>query len=231
MEDEARELNCGFVSRMARGRPWMRMKIAASLDGRTALSDGRSRWITGPDARRDGHHWRARACAVLTGIGTVKADDPELNVREVVTTRQPARIVVDSRLETPLEARVLGKGTLIASAMEERTRRAALVAKGASVLALPNAGGDVDLAALVRELARRHMNEVHVEAGAKLNGALFQARLIDELLVYLAPSVLGDRARGMFALPALRELAERRELDVRDVRMIGADIRVIARVR
>ena len=231
METQARELNCGFVSRMARGRPWVRVKIAASLDGRTALSNGRSRWITGPEARRDGHHWRARACAVLTGIGTVKADDPELNVREVSTARQPVRIVVDSRLETPLEARVLGEGTLIASAVDEKTRSAALTAKGASVLVLPNAGGEVNLAALLRELAGRHMNEVHVEAGARLNGALLQARLIDELLVYLAPSVLGDAARAMFALPELQDLAGKRELEVRDVCMIGADIRVIARVR
>lgn len=230
METQARELNCGFVSRMSRGRPWIRVKVAASLDGRTALANGRSRWITGPEARRDGHGWRARACAVLTGIGTVRADDPELNVREVPTTRQPVRVVVDSRLETPLEARVVGEGTLIAAAAES-ARKAALIAKGASVLVLPNSGGDVDLAGLMLELARRSLNEVHVEAGAKLNGALLQARLIDELLVYLAPSVLGDDARAMFDMPELHDLAQRNELEVRDVRMIGADIRVIARVR
>jgi diaminohydroxyphosphoribosylaminopyrimidine deaminase/5-amino-6-(5-phosphoribosylamino)uracil reductase len=231
MEAEARELNCGFVSRMSRGRPWVRVKIAASLDGRTALSDGRSRWITGPEARRDGHHWRARACAVLTGIGTVKADDPELNVREVSTSRQPLRVVVDARLETPSKARVLGEGTLIATTVNEVARNAVFDAKGAAVLALPNAGGDVDLAALLRELAARHINEVHVEAGARLNGALLQARLIDELLVYLAPSLLGANARGMFDVPEVRELAQRHELEVRDVRTIGRDIRVIARVR
>jgi diaminohydroxyphosphoribosylaminopyrimidine deaminase/5-amino-6-(5-phosphoribosylamino)uracil reductase len=231
MEDEARQLNCGFVSRMSRARPWVRVKVAASLDGRTALSDGRSRWITGPEARRDGHHWRARSCAVLTGIGTVKADDPELNVRDVSTMRQPVRIVVDSRLETPVAARMLGAGTLVATAREERARAAALTARGASVLVLPNTTGGVDLAALMRELARRNMNEVHVEAGARLNGALLEARLIDELVVYLAPSLLGDGARGMFHVPEVRELAERRELEIRDVRMLGADVRVIARVR
>jgi diaminohydroxyphosphoribosylaminopyrimidine deaminase/5-amino-6-(5-phosphoribosylamino)uracil reductase len=231
MEEEARELNCGFVSRMSRGRPWVRVKIAASLDGRTALSNGRSRWITGPEARRDGHHWRARACAVLTGIGTVKADDPELNVRDVATTRQPVRIVVDSRLETPREARVLGRGTLIATTMNETTRSRAFDAKGAALFALPDLDGEVDLAALMRELARRNMNEVHVEAGARLNGALLQASLIDELVVYLAPSLLGSGARAMFDVPEVRELAERRQLDVRDVRMIGGDVRVIARVR
>jgi diaminohydroxyphosphoribosylaminopyrimidine deaminase/5-amino-6-(5-phosphoribosylamino)uracil reductase len=231
MEEEARELNCGFVARMSRGRPWVRVKIAASLDGRTALSDGRSRWITGPEARRDGHHWRARACAVMTGVGTVKADDPELNVREVATTRQPLRIVVDSRLETPVTARVLGERTLIAAAVEERSRTAGLTATGASVIVFPTAAGGVDLAGLLRELAARNLNEVHVEAGATLNGALLKARLIDELLVYLAPSLLGAGARGMFDVPEVRELAERYELQVRDVRPIGADIRVIARVR
>jgi diaminohydroxyphosphoribosylaminopyrimidine deaminase/5-amino-6-(5-phosphoribosylamino)uracil reductase len=231
MEDEARALNCGFICRMSRGRPWIRVKIAASLDGGTALSNGRSRWITGPEARRDGHHWRARACAVLTGIGTVKADDPELNVRELATTRQPVRIVVDSRLDMPLAARMLDEGTVIASATGEKTRCAALAAKGASVLVLPNAAGEVDLPALMRELARRNMNEVHVEAGARLNGALLQARLVDEVLVYLAPSLLGNGARGMFDVPEMRELSERYELDVRDLRMFGSDVRIVARVR
>jgi diaminohydroxyphosphoribosylaminopyrimidine deaminase/5-amino-6-(5-phosphoribosylamino)uracil reductase len=231
MEEEARELNRGFVSRMSRGRPWVRVKIAASLDGRTALANGRSRWITGPEARRDGHHWRACACAVLTGVGTVKADDPELNVRDVATTRQPVRIVVDSRLETPPGARVLGEGTLIATTVEENARSAAFAAKGASVLVLPELDGEVDLAALARELARRNTNEVHVEAGARLNGALLRARLIDEVLVYLAPTLLGASARGMFDVPEVRELAERHEFDVRDVRMVGGDVRVIARVR
>ncbi len=231
LEKEARDLNCGFASRMSRGRPWVRLKVAASLDGRTALANGRSRWITGPEARCDGHRWRARACAVLTGIGTVKADDPQLNVREIPTPRQPVRIVVDSRLETPGEARILGHGTMIASTVDDPTRKAVFDAKGTSVLTLPNVEGEVDLAALMHELARRHLNEVHVEAGATLNGALLQARLVDELLVYLAPSLLGDAARGMFALPQLEDLAERHELDVCDVRMVGGDVRVIARVR
>jgi diaminohydroxyphosphoribosylaminopyrimidine deaminase / 5-amino-6-(5-phosphoribosylamino)uracil reductase len=231
MEDEARQLNCGFVSRMSRARPWIRVKIAASLDGRTALSDGRSRWITGAEARRDGHQWRARSCAVLTGVGTVRADDPELNVRDVPTTRQPPRIIVDSRLETPPHARILGEGTLIATASNETSRLAALTAKGASVLTVSTDGREVDLVALMGELARRNMNEVHVEAGARLNGALLRARLIDELVVYLAPSLLGDTARGMFQAPEIRDLAARHELDLRDVRMIGADIRVIAGMR
>jgi diaminohydroxyphosphoribosylaminopyrimidine deaminase / 5-amino-6-(5-phosphoribosylamino)uracil reductase len=231
MEAEARQLNCGFLSRMSRARPWVRVKIAASLDGKTALSDGRSRWITGAEARRDGHHWRARACALLTGVGTVKADDPQLNVRDVATTRQPARIIVDSRLETPPAARILAEGTLIAATMNEPARAAALTAAGASVLMLPSDGVGVDLAALMKELARRNTNEVHVEAGARLNGALLRARLIDELVVYLAPSLLGDGARGMFQVAEVRELAQRHELEVRDLRLIGADVRLIARVR
>src|SRR5688572_2429718 len=163
MEEAARELNIGFVSRMTRGRPWVRMKIAASLDGRTALSNGRSQWITGPEARLDGHRFRARACAVMTGIGTVKDDDPQLNVREVETPRQPVRIVVDSRLETPISARVIGAGTLIAAAGANAAAVKMLEAEGAEIVVLPNDTGKVDLAALLRELARRQMNEIHVE--------------------------------------------------------------------
>jgi diaminohydroxyphosphoribosylaminopyrimidine deaminase/5-amino-6-(5-phosphoribosylamino)uracil reductase len=230
MEDEARELNIGFVSRMTRGRPWVRAKLAASLDGKTALLNGRSQWITGAAARRDGHHWRARACAVLTGIGTVKDDDPELTVRDVPTTRQPVRVVVDSRIEVPVTARVLGPGTLVAVAVEDSARMAQVRARGAEIVTLPNPAGKVDLEALLEELARRGMNELHVEAGHKLNGSLLEAGLIDELVVYFAPHLLGDTARGMFALPVLTDLAERRVLRFRDLRMIGEDIRVIARV-
>jgi len=207
LEDEAREVNIGFTSRMTRGRPWVRMKVAASLDGKTALNNGRSRWITGEAARRDGHHWRARACAVLTGIGTVRDDDPLLTVRDVETTRQPLRIVVDSRLELPLNARVLrGGGLLIASARDDTRAIAALREKGAEVVVIPNRAGKVELPALMRELAKREINEIHVEAGHRLNGSLVDEGLIDELLVYLAPSLLGDAARGMFHLPELADL-------------------------
>ena len=230
MAHEARELNIGFVSRMTRGRPWVRMKIAASLDGRTALLNGVSRWITGPEARRDGHRWRARACAILTGIGTVKDDDPQLTVREVETPRQPVRVVVDSRLETPPSARVLGAGTLIATAAADSPAESALRSRGAEVLVLPNESGKVDLAALMRELARREMNEIHVEAGFRLNGSLLRENLVDELVVYLAPHILGDASRGMFDLPELEDLAGRRELNVTHMRSVGNDIRIIARV-
>jgi diaminohydroxyphosphoribosylaminopyrimidine deaminase/5-amino-6-(5-phosphoribosylamino)uracil reductase len=206
------------------------MKSAASLDGKTALNNGRSRWITGEAARRDGHHWRARACAVLTGIGTVRDDDPQLTVRDVTTTRQPLRVVVDSRLELPHTARVLEGGhVLIAGARDDRSVIAALREKGAEVVVIPNRAGKVELPELMRELARREMNELHVEAGHRLNGSLVAEGLVDELVVYLAPIVLGDAARGMFELPELTDLAHRRPLTIRDVRMIGSDIRIVAR--
>ncbi len=230
LENAARELNIGFVSRMTRGRPWVRMKIAASLDGRTALLNGRSQWITGEAARRDGHHWRAQACAVLTGIGTVRDDDPQLTVREVETPRQPLRVVVDSNLETPPAAKILqGGGALVAAARAEEGKIAALRAQGAEVIVMPNRAGKVELGDLFRELARRGINEVHVEAGHKLNGSLIVEGCVDELVVYLAPSLIGDAAHGMFDLPALADLAGRRELKIRDLRQIGPDIRVIAR--
>jgi diaminohydroxyphosphoribosylaminopyrimidine deaminase/5-amino-6-(5-phosphoribosylamino)uracil reductase len=232
MEDEARELNIGFVSRMTRGRPWVRMKVAASLDGRTALLNGTSRWITGEQARRDGHHWRARACAVLTGAGTVREDDPQLTVRDVPTSRQPLRVVVDSKLETPPGARILaGGGTLVAAAQKDAAKIAALEAQGAEVIVIPNRAGKVELPDLFRELARREVNEVHVEAGFRLNGSLVREGQVDEALVYLAPAFVGDKALGMVDLPELEELSGRRELAVRDLRMIGPDIRLIARFR
>lgn len=231
MEDEARALNIGFVSRMSRGRPWLRMKIAASLDGRTALADGRSQWITGPEARRDGHAWRARACAVLTGIGTVRDDDPRLDVREVETTRQPLKVVVDSRLQLPLSAKLLAGGkVLVATATASDPGIAALRDRGAEVVALPNARGKVDLMELMRELARRGINEVHVEAGTRLNGSLLREHLVDELLLYLAPGILGDTARGMFGLPELTDLAQKRLVQFADVQTIGSDLRILARV-
>lgn len=230
LESQARELNVGFCARMARGRPWVRMKLAASLDGKTALLNGASRWITGAAARRDGHAWRARACAVLTGIGTLRDDDPQLTVREVETPRQPLRVVIDSRLETPTGAKVLdGGGTLIAAAIEDAGKLHALRERGAEIFVCANAAGKVELPALMRELARRGVNEVHVEAGYRLNGSLLREGLVDELLVYLAPHLIGDAARGMFGLPELERLDGRHALEVRDLRMVGNDIRVIAR--
>ena len=230
MEAPARELNIGFVSRMTRGRPWLRMKLAASLDGKTALDNGVSQWITGSPARLDGHRWRARACAILTGIGTVQGDDPQLNVRDVDTARQPLKVVVDSRLELPLNARVLDGGALlVACATETDERSAALRELGAQILCLPNNEGRVDLPALLAELGRRGVNELHVEGGFTLNGALLAAGLVDELLLYLAPCLIGDAARGMFDMPALASLQDKRKLLINDVRMVGADLRLLAR--
>jgi diaminohydroxyphosphoribosylaminopyrimidine deaminase / 5-amino-6-(5-phosphoribosylamino)uracil reductase len=232
LESEARELNIGFVSRMTRGRPWLRLKAAASLDGKTALNNGISQWITGPDARRDGQRWRARACAIMTGIGTVRDDDPQLNVRDVETPRQPLRVVVDSRLETPLSARILqGAPVLIAGAVDNAEKKALLRSTGAEVLILPNAAGKVELKDLLEELARRGINEVHVEAGFKLNGSLLREGLVDELLLYLAPCLIGHDASGLFNLPALTSLDDKRLLQIRDLRQIGEDIRLIARPR
>jgi diaminohydroxyphosphoribosylaminopyrimidine deaminase/5-amino-6-(5-phosphoribosylamino)uracil reductase len=230
LETEARELNIGFVSRMTRGRPWLRLKAAASLDGKTALNNGVSQWITGPAARRDGHAWRARACAILTGIGTVRDDDPSLTVRDVATTRQPLRVVVDSRLEVPLTARILqGEPVLIAGAIENVEKMAMLRATGADVVILPNVAGKVELKALLELLGQRGINEVHAEAGFKLNGSLLREGLVDELLLYLAPCLIGHEASGLFNLPELVSLDGKQRLQIRDLRQVGADIRVLAR--
>lgn len=229
LAEQAYELNIGFFSRMTRGLPWVRMKTAASLDGMTALHNGVSQWITGPEARADGHHWRARACAILTGIGTVKADDPQLNVRAVETPRQPRRIVVDSKLDIDLSAKILaGDGVWIAAAVRGPEKEAALAAAGHEVIMLPNAAGKVDLPALMRELGRRQINELHVEAGGKLNGSLIREGCVDELLVYLAPSLIGD-AQGMFALPPLTDLGRKQQLTFHEVKQIGDDLRILAR--
>lgn len=231
LENEARELNIGFISRMTRGRPWLRLKTAASLDGKTALNNGVSQWITGPDARRDGHRWRARACAILTGIGTVRDDDPQLNVRDVETSRQPLRVVVDSRLDIPLTARILDGGpVLIAAAVDQPEKVAMLRSTGAEVVIFPNEVGKVELKDLLEELGRRGINEVHAEAGFKLNGSLLREGLVDELLLYLAPCLIGHEASGLFNLPALTSLENKRSLQIRDLRQIGADIRVLARL-
>lgn len=229
LEDEARELNIGFFSRMQRGKPWVRMKSAASLDGKTALHDGRSQWITSSTAREDGHWWRARACAVLTGIGTVLQDDPQMNVRALETPRQPRRIVVDSRLQISPTARILdGGGTWVVTAVSDPQKEARLREQGAEIILLPNAQGKVDLPALVLELGRREINEVHVEAGSKLNGSLIREGCVDELLLYLAPSLLGD-AQGMFDLPAPPDLARQQRLSFHTFEQIGPDLRILAR--
>lgn len=227
----ARELNIGFFARVQRGRPWVRMKIAASLDGRTALADGRSRWITGAAARADGQAWRRRASALLTGIGTLRADDPRLDVRALATTLQPTLVVVDTRLETPPTARLFDvpeRAVWIYAAQDDRARAAALAARGAELRRLPDAHGRVDLAALLGELAARGVNELHVEAGERLNGALLAADLVDELLVYLAPRLVGP-GRAMAALPPLPALDAAGPWRFVDVQRIGEDLRILAR--
>ncbi|HEY8024584.1 MAG TPA: bifunctional diaminohydroxyphosphoribosylaminopyrimidine deaminase/5-amino-6-(5-phosphoribosylamino)uracil reductase RibD [Burkholderiaceae bacterium] len=229
LEEEAREINIGFFSRMQRGKPWVRMKAAASLDGKTALFNGKSQWITSAAARADGHRWRARACAILSGIGTVRADNPQLNVRGVDTTRQPVRIVVDRALELDPSARVLeGGGTLVIAARPNPEKEAALRDRGAEIIMLPNLHGKVDLPALMLELGRRQINELHLEAGYKLNGSLIREGCVDELLLYLAPDLLGA-AQGMFELPQLEDLDGKRRLTFRDIKQIDTDLRILAR--
>ena len=229
MEAEARALNIGFVSRMTRNRPWVRMKIAASLDGKTALNNGTSQWITGEAARQDAHRLRARSCAILTGIGTVLADNPELSVRHVQTPRQPLRTVVDSRLEIPVDARLLrGGGELIFTANAAEGKIGALQDMGARVIVVPDQKNRVDLGNMMRMLADLEINEVLVEAGSGLNGSLVSAGLVDELIFYLAPCLIGDPAQGMLKLPELTNLSEKRTLKVRDLRMIGTDLRLTA---
>lgn len=232
MQAEAERLNVGFVRRMRTGRPFVRSKLAISLDGRTALQNGASRWITGEAARADVQHWRARSSAIVTGIGTVLADDPALNVRAFPRRVQPLRVIVDTKLQTPPQAQMLrleGK-TLIATASRDGARIGALQAQGAEVLTLAADADGVDLAALMAQLAAREINEIWVEAGARLNGVLLARGLIDELVIYLAPHLLGNDARGMFALPALTDMAQRTALTIDDVRRIGADWRMVARV-
>jgi diaminohydroxyphosphoribosylaminopyrimidine deaminase / 5-amino-6-(5-phosphoribosylamino)uracil reductase len=224
LEGEARELNVGFLSRMQRGRPWVRLKIAASLDGRSALASGASQWITGLEARRDGHRWRARACAVLTGIGTVAADDPQLTVRDVETPRQPLRVVVDSRLEISRNAKILqGPRVLLFAAREGSAP------DNADVVVLPNAKGKVALPRMLEELARRGVNELHVEAGFRLNGSLVREGCVDEFLVYLNASFLGEGAQGMLDLPPVGELSQRAQLKLMSVERLGDDLRIVAR--
>lgn len=232
LADLARELNIGFLRRMQTGRPFVRLKIAASLDGRTALDNGVSQWITGPAARADGHLFRKRAGAVLTGIGTVRDDDPRLDVRLVETARQPLRVVVDSRLETPPTARLLAPPgqVLLYAAVDPVTRPEshALRERGAEICALPGPGGKVDLAAMLDDLGRRGVNELHVEAGHKLNGSLLRAGLADELLVYLAPKLLGQ-GREMAAFGPLTTLDEAPNWRWLDCVPIGDDLRLRAR--
>ena len=233
MQAQAEEAHRGFLHRMRHGRPWMRIKAAASLDGRIALANGESRWITGDGARHDVHAMRARSCAILTGIGTVQADDPELTVRHVPCSRQPRRVLIDSRLEVSPGARILkGSPLVLFTLSTDAARRAAVQAQGAELIhakADPAAPGKADLRAVARELGALGFNEVTVETGSKLNGSLLAAGVIDEIVFYFAPKLLGDSAQGLFALPEMTRLEQSLRPRITDVRTIGVDLRVTAR--
>ncbi|MDB5877782.1 MAG: riboflavin biosynthesis protein RibD [Variovorax sp.] len=234
--ETSRALNIGFFSRMVRQTPWVRMKTAASLDGKTALENGSSQWITGEAARTDGHAWRARASAVLTGVGTLLEDDPRLDVRLVDTPRQPHLVIVDSHLQTPPDAKLFeipGRQVWIYCASRDADKASALEARGATVVCLANPRGKVDLAAMLRDLAAREVNELHVEAGEKLNGSLMREGMVDELLVYLAPKFLGSglgMANEPFAGGPLTDLARATALEFRSVDRFGPDIRIVAQL-
>ncbi|MFM8798216.1 MAG: bifunctional diaminohydroxyphosphoribosylaminopyrimidine deaminase/5-amino-6-(5-phosphoribosylamino)uracil reductase RibD [Fluviibacter sp.] len=240
MAAEAEALNVGFVKRMCQGLPWVRLKMAGSLDGRSALANGQSQWITGPEARADGHRFRARAQAILTGVGTLLEDDPLMTVRgvdapmaQVTATPVPLapslRVVLDSHLRMPVTAKILRGGCLVATASTDAERTAALRAAGAEVLVVPDSAGRVDLKALLRNLAERGINEVHLEAGPRLSGVFLKAGLIDELLLYMAPTLLGSDARGWFDDLNLTNLDQKTQWRFQDVRMLGADLRIVAR--
>lgn len=240
MAAEAEALNVGFVKRMRTGLPWVRLKMAGSLDGHSALANGQSQWITGPEARADGHRFRARAQAILTGVGTLLEDDPLMTVRGVDTpmaqvTATPVplapslRVVLDSHLRMPVAAKILQGGCLVATASPDVERTASLRAAGAEVLVVPDSADRVDLKALLRNLAERGINEVHLEAGPRLSGVFLKAGLIDELLLYMAPTLLGSDARGWFDDLNLTNLDQKTQWQFQDVRMLGADLRITAR--
>ncbi len=233
LQAESERLNPGFISRMTRGRPYLRVKLAASLDGRTALANGASKWITGEAARTDVQRLRARSSAILTGIGTVLADDPALTVRDLDVDRQPLRVVVDPQLRMRHEAHMLSQpgATLIVTGEDQANAAAALRAAGAEVVCLPVVSERMNLKLLLELLAGREVNEVLVEAGATLCGELLHAGLVDELVLYLAPHLLGSDARGLFAIPCLEDMADRIALDIQDVRAVGADWRITAKLQ
>jgi diaminohydroxyphosphoribosylaminopyrimidine deaminase/5-amino-6-(5-phosphoribosylamino)uracil reductase len=231
LEPTARELNLGFLSRMERGRPWVRLKMAASLDGRTALADGESRWITGETSRGDVQRLRARSSAILTGAGTVLQDDPRLNVRLPGATRQPLRVVLDCELGMAPEARILSPPgeTVVMTASEDSVRAGRLVAAGARVEAIARDAGGLDLRAVMARLAELEVNELHVECGATLAGGLMSAGLVDELVLYVAPILLGDAARPLMSFGPLLRMADRPEFELISTRRIGPDLRLTLR--
>jgi diaminohydroxyphosphoribosylaminopyrimidine deaminase/5-amino-6-(5-phosphoribosylamino)uracil reductase len=235
MAKEAQALNPGFISRMTHGLPYVRSKIAASLDGRTALKNGRSSWITGESARHDVQHWRAQSCAIITGIGSVLTDNPSMNVRLENVRRQPLRVIVDSRLQTPVDCKMLDATTMQASpviivyASDVSNNADSLNATGAELLYLPDTNGQVDLVALLSHLAQRGINEVLLEAGQGLNGAFLHANLVDEFIFYYAPKLMGSDAKAMFLMPELTEMQQVTDLQIIEVRQFGQDVRLRAK--
>ncbi|MCB1948877.1 bifunctional diaminohydroxyphosphoribosylaminopyrimidine deaminase/5-amino-6-(5-phosphoribosylamino)uracil reductase RibD [Nitrosomonas sp.] len=233
LQEQAWALNSGFVKRMQHRRPWVRLKIAVSLDGKTALNNGQSQWISSEAARIDGHRWRARSCAVLTGIGTILSDNPQLTVRHISASRQPKKVIIDNRLAIPADARVLqGEDVFIFTASVEETSKIDRLEKTdtAQVIVFEGSGRRVNLNSMIETLAKLGLNEILVEAGTGLSGALIQDGLVDELIVYMAPSLLGSEAKNMFQLPEMVNLDQKIALSIEDVRMIGRDIRIIARL-
>ncbi|MGB5440021.1 MAG: bifunctional diaminohydroxyphosphoribosylaminopyrimidine deaminase/5-amino-6-(5-phosphoribosylamino)uracil reductase RibD [Gammaproteobacteria bacterium] len=233
LAEDAAHLNPGFVMRMRHGRPWVRCKLAMSLDGRTAMANGESNWISAEQARRDVHKLRARSAAIMTGIDTVLADDPSLTVRLDETTaafRNPLRVVLDSNLRMPADAKLLGLPgeTLIITAVADADKKARLQRDSVSVQTLPLEQGRLQLAGVLQYLGGLQLNEVHLEAGATLCGALLQAELVDELVVYMAPHLMGDAARGLFVLPGLEHMQQRIRLSITDIRAVGDDWRISA---
>lgn len=227
----ARALNPGFISRMERGRPWVRLKLAASMDGRTALQNGQSRWITGDAARADVQRLRARSSAVMTGSATVRFDDPRLDVRMPEVIRQPLRVVLDTRLRTPPSARIVAPPgrLLLLTASADEARKTTLEAVGASVERISAGPGGLDLSAVMRRLAALEVNELQVESGSTLAGALLTARFVDELVLYLAPTLLGSDARPLAQLPSIVSMADRMDLSIADLRRVGTDLRITLR--
>ena len=234
MAAQAKALNPGFISRMTRGRPWVRTKLAASMDGRTALANGESKWISCDASREDVHRWRARSSAVLTGIGTLLADDPTFTVRLPGEWRQPKKVIVDTNLSTPVDAKVFKLNpdlVFIATGVDDPEEHEPLNAIGANIQVFPERRGFMDLKAILETLAELECNEVLMEAGAGMNGALLEAGLVDELILYMCPSLLGDKARGMFSLAGISSMNERRELEIADARTFDKDLRLILRPR
>jgi diaminohydroxyphosphoribosylaminopyrimidine deaminase / 5-amino-6-(5-phosphoribosylamino)uracil reductase len=230
MQQQAKALNPGFISRMVTRRPYIRSKIAASLDGKTALANGVSQWITGAAARSDVQHWRAQSCAILTGIGTILKDNPSLTVRDLPIERQPISVVVDSDLRIPLSAKVLqNPSVLIAFSRDHDNKAKALVERGAALLCIPDEHSHVCLSSLLSHLASNEVNEVMVEGGELLNGALMRLKMIDELIIYYAPKLMGGDSKNMFAFSSLQAMADAIPINVTDIRMYGDDIRILAR--